>query len=293
MRQEAIILGAGVTGLAASLSSQYPAFEALERPGGICASYYIRPGKTRTHSSSHEDQEAYRFEYGGGHWIFGGDKAVLRFIESLTSTQLYTRRSAVYFSKNKLYVPYPVQNHLCYLDKEIATMALSELESASDQEKKTWAEWLVQSFGKTLYDLFFAPFHDRYTAGLFTLIAPQDGYKSPTNLALIQQGALRETLQVGYNVNFIYPVKGLDAIVERMAAKCEVHYGKRVVRIDVSRRELLFADGSNLTYEKLISTVPLNHMLKLTGLNAESKADPYTSVLVLNIGATRGPRCPE
>jgi protoporphyrinogen oxidase len=34
-------------------------------------------------------------------------------------------------------------------------------------------------------------------------------------------------------------------------------------------------------------------MLKLTGLNAESKPDPYTSVLVLNIGATRGPRCPE
>ena len=34
-------------------------------------------------------------------------------------------------------------------------------------------------------------------------------------------------------------------------------------------------------------------MLKLSGLTTQAQADPYTSVLVLNIGAARGPACPD
>jgi protoporphyrinogen oxidase len=34
-------------------------------------------------------------------------------------------------------------------------------------------------------------------------------------------------------------------------------------------------------------------MMALTGLRTHAPADPYTSVLVLNIGAERGPKCPD
>ncbi|MDJ0869289.1 MAG: hypothetical protein QNK03_24510 [Myxococcota bacterium] len=33
-------------------------------------------------------------------------------------------------------------------------------------------------------------------------------------------------------------------------------------------------------------------MLKLTGIDPEERADPYSSVLVLNLGAKRGDKCP-
>ena len=38
------IVGGGITGLAAGLSSGRPVLEAAPEPGGICSSYYVRPG---------------------------------------------------------------------------------------------------------------------------------------------------------------------------------------------------------------------------------------------------------
>jgi hypothetical protein len=59
------------------------------------------------------------------------------------------------------------------------------------------ADWLVESFGTTLNRMFFAPFHDLYTAGLYTDIAPQDVYKSPVDLSLALRGAFTGTSAVG------------------------------------------------------------------------------------------------
>ena len=70
------VLGGGVTGLAAGLSSGLPVFEAMTDPGGICSSYYVRPGEKTRLAQAPADGEAYRFEIGGGHWIFGGDPGV-------------------------------------------------------------------------------------------------------------------------------------------------------------------------------------------------------------------------
>jgi len=287
------ILGAGMTGLAASWVSGLPVYESQNVPGGICSSYYIRPGNSKPLYSSPEDGESYRFEIGGGHWIFGGDPSVLEFIRSLTPVNSYNRRSAVFFSKKRLYVPYPIQNHLGYLGKEIAQKALDEIMTAPKGNVKTMSDWLEQSFGQTLTQLFFAPFHERYTAGLWTRIAPQDAYKSPVNLSLAVKGASDETPPVGYNVTFIYPEEGLNTLAERMARKCKVDYGKIVTRINVHRKEVFFADGSGIRYETIISTLPLNRVMEMAGLEVDEEPDCCTSALVLNIGAKRGPNCPD
>jgi protoporphyrinogen oxidase len=190
-------------------------------------------------------------------------------------------------------VPYPLQNHLGYLGKEVAVKALAEMASAAKGDPKTMADWLEQSFGKTLTELFFGPFHQLYTAGLWTQIAPQDTYKSPADLSLILQGAFDNTPLVGYNIAFIYPMEGLNILAQRMAERSQVCYAKKVAHLDVSQKEVHFADGSSVQYDFLISTLPLNRMMEMTGLQVENEPDPYTSVLVLNIGAIRGPRCPD
>lgn len=288
-----IILGAGVTGLAAGLSSKCPVFEALNNPGGICGSYYIKPQDSLRQINSPDDEEAYRFEYGGGHWIFGGDSAVLQFMRSLTPFKSYNRSSSVYFHDQNLYIPYPLQNHLSYLDKDIAAKALTEITSAVFNQPKTLEDWLYQNFGKTLTDLFFAPFHQLYTAGLWTEIVPQDAYKSPINLSSVIQGAFNNTQPVGYNTTYIYPVEGLNSLVHKMAVLCDVQYSKKVEHINVKSKEILFTDGAIIQYEKIISTLPLNRVMQMTELVIEAEVDPHTSVLVLNIGAKRGFNCPD
>src|SRR6202008_3759555 len=99
------------------------------------------------------------------------------------------------------------------------------------------------------------------------------------------------TRPVGYNTSFVYPTEGLNALTQRIAERAEVHYAKRVTQIDVRPREVHFADGSGARYEQLISTLPLNRMLGLTGLNVETAADPSPSVMVINLGARRGTAC--
>jgi protoporphyrinogen oxidase len=63
MSEDTLILGAGMTGLAAGLVSGLPVVEAAAGPGGICSSYYRNPGT----GSPEAEAESYRFEIGGGH----------------------------------------------------------------------------------------------------------------------------------------------------------------------------------------------------------------------------------
>ena len=159
-----IVLGAGVSGLAVGMASGAPVFEAAAGPGGLCSSYYVRPGGAERLARPPTDAEAYRFEVGGGHWIFGGDPEVLA---------------------------------------------------------------------------------------------------------------------------------RLDALVHAMADACDVRYGHRAVAIDPVAREVGFDDGSSAGYTELVSTLPLVDMVRLAGLTVEGEPDPHTSVLVLNIGAERGPCHPD
>ena len=281
-----------MTGLAAGLATGFTVYEAGTYPGGICASYYIKAGCRQRLLKPPRDREAYRFEVGGGHWIFGADTESMKFIQELVSVKKYVRRASVFFSGQGLYVPYPLQNNLRLLDKNLVQRALREMSSGS-RDVTTMKEWLESSFGPSLCELFFNPFHKLYTSNLYERIAPQDAQKSPINRALVIQGAKSETPPEGYNVTFVYPKDGLNSLIEKMSHKADVRYGKRVMKINVNDKEILFSDGCSLRYENLISTLPLNRIMELSGLTAEGEPFPYTSVLVLNIGARRGHQCPD
>jgi protoporphyrinogen oxidase len=293
---QVVILGAGMTGLAAGLASGLPVYEGTTVPGGICASYYVVPGERERRHCVPPHVDAYRFEIGGGHWLWGGDPLVLRFISSLTPVKSYARRSAVYLPNQDIFVPYPIQNHLRYLGPEVAMQILREMVDATpiNRPAVTMADWLQGHFGPTLCRLFFDPFHELYTAGLWKTIAAQDASKSPVNLSLAIQGAFDKAPQaIGYNINFLYPVGGLNALAMRMAERCHIHFGQRVVQIDVKEKTLLFGDGSTMLYTAILCTLPLNDTLQMAGLTVSSKPDPFTSVMVVNIGSCKGSRCPQ
>jgi protoporphyrinogen oxidase len=281
-----------MTGLAAGWASGLPVYEAEEAPGGICSSYYLRPGTRERLLLSPPDDEAYRFEIGGGHWIFGGDPAVLRLIRQLAPTGVYERESSVFFPDENLYIPYPLQNHLGKWDNVRRRRALVEILTTPKGKFRTMADWLVQSFGPTLTEAFFGPFHELYTAGLWKRIAPQDPYKSPIDAGQVIRGASEATPPIGYNTTYLYPRDGLNALASGLADACDVRYGKRVAQVDAPTKTVNFHDRTSIRYESLVSTLPLNKMIEMTGLKLREETDPYTSVLVLNIGGVRGAKCP-
>ncbi len=72
-------------------------------------------------------------------------------------------------------------------------------------------EWIYSTFGSTLTDLFFGPFHELYTAGFGSGLRPQDPYKSSWSLLFLLYRVLFDrTPPVGYNTKFVYPVEGLN-----------------------------------------------------------------------------------
>lgn len=274
------IVGAGVTGLAAAAASGFTVLEQNDYPGGICASY---------------EKEGYRFEVGGGHWIFGADPAVSAWINRLSPCARYRRKSGVLFLGNlestrslkHKFVSYPLQHNLQDMPRETRVVAAREMIERSNwlASPVTLADWLMYSFGPLLNRVFFEPFHERYTAGLFREVAPQDSYKSPVDPRLVLQGLSGEPSDEGYNATFLYPDEGLAVLARRLAAQSQVVYGRKVERIDIQPKLLILDDGESIEYESLIVTAPLNRILAMTGLGDPSGA-PYTSVLVFNIGAT-------
>ena len=217
---------------------------------------------------------------------------VQAFMNRLAPMQRHARLSGVWFADDHSYVPYPLQNHLRFLPPELAQRALAEMTKAQPSRITTMDDWLTAYFGSTLCERFFRPFHNLYTAGLYTQISPQDSFKSPIDLAQVIAGATGNAASVGYNTTYLYPTDGLDTLMNRLADGCRIQYRKRVTGIDVKRREVHFADGSGAGYSDLICTLPLNQTLELAGLTLERPA-PYTSVFVLNIGAVKGRHCPK
>jgi protoporphyrinogen oxidase len=270
-----------MAGLAVGVASGFGVLEQFYRPGGICASYNL---------------DGYHFELGGGHWIFGSDPTVTQLLSASSEIRTYRRRSAVLFlgaleatrNLEGLIVPYPIQDNLFALPKEIRQEALAEILAAnSDGPADTMAAWMRQQFGSTLCRIFFEPFHERYTAGSFRNIAPQDAYKSPIHRDRVIRGAERENGDAGYNATFLYPARGLDAVGQWLAQRCPILYGKTVLQIDPGSRSVVLSDGQTDHYQTLVMTAPLNRTVEMAGLGEQvGPSDPYTSVLVLNLGAT-------
>lgn len=240
-----VILGAGFTGLAAGIKTKAPIYEASEHAGGICRSYH---------------KDGFEFATGGGHWVFGKNKGY-DYIKSLVPLNEYKRKASVYYNAK---FPYPFQ-----------TTAQKNI----DWNDGSLKHWLTYKFGIEQSNLFFHPFNEKYTAGLYNEVIQDDEYKTPP------AGG------VGFVSVFSDPVGGLGIVVDKMAEKCHITYKKRAVKINTEAKSVLFEDNEVVWYDKLISTIPLNQLLWMCG-----KRDfdlPYSSVLVLNIGAEPDVNLPD
>jgi len=208
-------------------------------------------------------KDGFRFSNGGPHYLFGKDKG-LEYIKSLVEVKEYERKAGVYY--NHIF-PYPFQS--------TASKDLEEFKG--DWSPQYFDGWLVSNFGKEQCNLFFHPFNEKYTAGLMSSVLPQDNYKTPKT-------------GTGWVSTFCDPVNGLDDLVEKMASKCDIQYNKKATKIHTDDREVEFEDGTSEEYGRLISTIPLNKCMELCGQESNL---PYTSVLVINVGAESNVNFPK
>ncbi len=281
-----VILGAGLTGLSAAYHLGAPSL-VIEREAEV-------GGLARTHV-----EDGFTFDC-TGHLLHLRDARVVALVERLLPRALARHeRRALIFSKG-VFTPYPFQANLHGLPLDVikeclAGFVAAEVRRAADGEPDLGAigfrEWAERTFGEGIARHFLLPYNsklwrvdlDDIECGWVSWSIPRPTFKE------ILDGAFGKTVSgLGYNPTFLYPRRGgISVLPEALALRGqEVRLKQTVMEVDARAQVVVLAGGDTVRYERLVSTIPLDRLLRIaTGLPFELPriGDSLRAVRVLNI----------
>jgi protoporphyrinogen oxidase len=264
-----VILGAGLTGLSCAyhLGGDYLLVEKEREPGGIV--------RTRRE----ETAEGTFFCDGTGHWLHLRNPDMRELVARLLPGQLveYERRAVIRLQG--VFTLYPFQANTYGLPREVILECLLGLLKARYPEDfglappvgrpRNFRESIERLFGEGICRYFMVPYNEKLLGVKLEEISAEyaDRFIPQPSLEDVIRGALgfsREAL--GYNAKFVYPREGgIGALPAALAAALPEppRYGIRVTRADLAAKTLTFADGSRVTYNQLLNTMPMVDFLRL------------------------------
>jgi protoporphyrinogen oxidase len=258
-----LIVGGGPAGLGAAWRlhelgyTDWQLREKADRFGGLAGSYV--------------DERGFTWDL-GGHVVFSHypyfdsvlDTAVGRhWVEHVREAWIWMRGR---------FIPYPLQNNIRHLPPEEVLGCLEGLLAAGKADAATasnFAEWIERRFGVGLARAFMVPYNRKVWAcepaemnagWVGERVAPVD-FKRVLRNVILQ----RDDLGWGPNARFRFPLAGgtgriWSAIAERLPAGL-LHLGSPVEQIDGDAKTARCAGGEELSYDWLITTMPLDLLL--------------------------------
>lgn len=285
-----IIIGAGPTGLGAAWRldekkhANWHLYEQRSHAGGLASSY--------------QDNKGFWWDFGGHvqfshYWYFD---TVMRKV--LGNQWNAIERESWIWILNR-FIPYPFQNNIHRLPKrQLLTCLEGLLENAinpSKKKPKNFEDWILQSFGRGIADIFLLPYNFKVWAHHPRMMSHSwVGERVATvDLERIISNIAHNTDDVswGPNSTFKFPKKGgTGAIWKALANKLpqqRISYNKQVVHIDAKKKMIHFVDGEITRYDKLINTMPLDTLVKISTLHSLKPSThklKYSSVHVVGLG---------
>ncbi len=269
-----LIIGAGLCGLSAAfhLEQRGEPYLVLEKESEV-------GGLVRT-----ETYDGFSFDH-SIHILYTSDPYVASLIQDdLLAGNLgrQTRRSFCY--SHGVYTEYPYQiNNYGLPGAVIIDNILGLIESQSGPppaEAAHFEEWIYRTFGRGIADNFMIPYNRRQWAwDLRQMNFDWIAERVPVpDLEEVIRGALEPpTERFGPNSEFWYPLEGgiemlAVAFAERLP-KESVLLGWTVTSIDIDTRQVTLEDGSALSYDRVISSLPIPSLVEITsGADPEVKA---------------------
>jgi protoporphyrinogen oxidase len=287
--KEVVVIGAGLSGLGAAycLSEKGVDFLLIEREaevGGLCRSMGVK---------------GFKFDY-SGHLLCFRDQDNKRWIESILDDELveHKRIASIYLKGRQ--VPYPIQANLGALPRPIMKRCLGDyllqrFQGSHQGPPSNLASWTLRTFGREMCSQFFFPYHKKVWGIPPEEFLPQETQWSiPTpSLTEVVNGALgHKNSKLGYNPTFYYPRRGaieeVARALERRIDRC-IMRGLEVREIHWRRRILVLKGGERISFEHLISTIPLPSLLRLlvpppNWAKAVARRLRWVSIWVINLG---------
>ncbi|MBW3595191.1 MAG: FAD-dependent oxidoreductase [Actinobacteria bacterium] len=256
------IIGAGPCGLGCARElvklghENWKVFERSDRPGGLAASVVDPAGFTWDH---------------GGHVVFSHYGEFDKLLEEVMGDDVYAHERSSYIRFRDRWVPYPFQNNLRYLPPEQAYECLLGLiEAPGGDTNMDFAQWMEATFGGGITHHFMRPYNFKVWATPPERMSSQwigervsvIDYRRALRSFVFQE----DDVAWGPNNLFVFPAAGgTGEIYRRVAMRLgeRVEYERSVVRVDTETKTLHFADGSDESYDHLLSTMPLDVLVRL------------------------------
>jgi len=316
---ECLILGAGPTGLSAGYHYGAGAMvlEKNHSVGGWCRSV--------------EDQ-GFTFDY-AGHIMFSNDPYVLGLYDLLLGENQHWQTREAWVYSHGVYTRYPFQSALYGLPAEVVgECVLGAIEArygsegvasaqavpddrcldccadgvVSDDDRvltqprnEDFEHFIYRVWGKGIARHFAIPYNRKlWKTPLSNMETSWLGGRVPLpDLEQIVSGALSPLEKpVGPNARFGYPLRGgFQALMEGFLPhlRCTLETDAQVAAIQPQSRQVTLADGRQLHYEQMISTLPLPELVRLMGARAPQTIQQaaarlrHTSVCCVNLGIGR------
>ncbi|MFL5556041.1 MAG: protoporphyrinogen/coproporphyrinogen oxidase [Gemmatimonadaceae bacterium] len=269
-----IVIGAGPTGLGAGYRlrelgyQNFLILEARDKVGGL--------------ASSEKSSNGFTYDI-GGHVLFSHYEYFDRLFDKLMKDeyQELLRESWVWMCDR--FLPYPFQNNIKYLPREIVLECLLGLIEAQKEEFNlarfaNFEEFILGVFGRGIAKHFMMPYNFKVWAHppcmmnkewVGERVAVVDIKRVLGNVILD-----RDDAGWGPNATFKYPRHGgTGGLFERVQPYVQdnLRLNARTVEIDLETREVVLEDGTREKYDHLLSTMPMDLLVKsMNGQTPES-----------------------
>lgn len=287
MTPRIVIIGAGPAGLGAAWRltelgySDFTVYEKQPYVGGLATSFV--------------DNAGFTWDI-GGHVLHSHYSYFDRMFAGVMRGEYFTHQRESWVWIYDRFVPYPFQNNIHRLPAPVLKECLDglyRLARSNPKKLRTFADWIVASFGPGIAKHFLLPYNRKVWAyppekmnyqWVGDRVAQVDIKRIERNIR-----EKHDDVSWGPNAVFEFPKKGgtgeiWKRVADRFRSRLALNH--EVKKIDAQKKTIYFADDTKDTYDLLFTTMPLDLLAqKLNDIPLSEVANlHHSSVTIVGIG---------
>lgn len=293
--QKIVILGAGPTGLAAAYRLRelghrnFRVFEARHKVGGL--------------ASSETSPNGFTYDI-GGHVLFSHYPYFDRLFDTLMGDEYQELVREAWVWMCGRFLPYPFQNNIRHLPKEVVLECLLGLIEAQKQPVDparfaNFEELIHGVFGRGIARAFMMPYNFKVWAHPPRMMNKEwigERVATPPIERVLGNVVLdRDDAGWGPNNTFKYPrYGGTGGLFERIVPYIREHLTLEApaVAVDAAAKTVTFAGGRTEPYDVLLSTMPMDTLARITSgapdaLRDETARLRHSGSFIVGVGVDR------
>ncbi|MBE0570240.1 MAG: FAD-dependent oxidoreductase [Ignavibacteriaceae bacterium] len=258
LRTKYLIIGAGLTGLSTAfhLNDDYILIETSGSPGGTASTLHFKGFKLDN----------------AVHIFYFKDPTILNWIIDTLNVELLEtiRKSSVWI--NNAYVKYPVQYHLAELHWPQRINSMRSILNSSSNKKginssDNFETYSLSAFGNQLTDIFVRPYNEKLFGVPMALLNTDwlgDYIPNYSRMKMLLSVLGIKNNNYGRNSKFYYPLEGgVSTVAQKLSSQLKTSplYNCILEKVFYDKKYALLSDGTEVKYEYLINTIPLDSFL--------------------------------